>query len=129
MTRWRRDLHAHPELGFDEHRTAQYLAATRNFEGQIAACQLSEQSGACDMGLADRVKQHVHAVGLPYDLNKLSQAIAWNCETLKEHMLHDKKTDFGQINFVLLHDIGGPFVSAEVPAQALDAVLGSLGAR
>ena len=26
MTRWRRDLHAHPELGFEEARTARFVA-------------------------------------------------------------------------------------------------------
>src|SRR6202035_4414167 len=27
MTKWRRDLHAHPEFGFEEHRTAAFVAA------------------------------------------------------------------------------------------------------
>ena len=26
LTAWRRDLHAHPELGFDEHRTSDFVA-------------------------------------------------------------------------------------------------------
>ena len=26
LTAWRRDIHAHPELGFEEHRTADFVA-------------------------------------------------------------------------------------------------------
>ena len=36
MTRWRRDLHAHPELGFEEQRTADFVAAKlREFGLQV----------------------------------------------------------------------------------------------
>ena len=27
LKRWRRDIHAHPELGFEEHRTADFVAS------------------------------------------------------------------------------------------------------
>lgn len=37
MTAWRRDLHAHPEFGFEEHRTAAFVADTlRNFGLDVA---------------------------------------------------------------------------------------------
>jgi metal-dependent amidase/aminoacylase/carboxypeptidase family protein len=34
MTAWRQDLHAHPELGFEEHRTSEFVA------GKLAAARL-----------------------------------------------------------------------------------------
>jgi hippurate hydrolase len=37
MTAWRRDLHAHPEFGFEEHRTAAFVAETlRGFGLEVA---------------------------------------------------------------------------------------------
>ncbi len=37
MTAWRRDLHAHPEFGFEEHRTAAFVAQTlRGFGLEVA---------------------------------------------------------------------------------------------
>ncbi len=97
--------------------------------GVIAACALSERLKVCAPGLAQRVKQHAHQVGLPNDLHALSQAVPWSTKTLHEHMLHDKKTVSGRINFVLLKGLGEPFVSADVPVSDLAAVLSDLGAQ
>lgn len=97
--------------------------------GLIAACELSARIGSCDQALAERVRKHVHDVGLPDDLNKLSQSVPWSRESLREHMLHDKKTVSGRINFVLLRGVGEPFVTTEVPEPELAAVLRSLGAQ
>ena len=43
-------------------------------------------------------------------------------------MLHDKKTVNGQINFVLMREIGEPFVYSEVPQQLVFETLEKLGA-
>ena len=39
MTRWRRDIHAHPELGFEENRTAGIVAdKLRGFGMEVHTC-------------------------------------------------------------------------------------------
>ena len=60
MTEWRRDLHAHPELGFEEHRTSDVVAAklaewgievTRGIAGTGLVGTLRSGSGAGSIGL------------------------------------------------------------------------------
>ena len=96
--------------------------------GLIAACELSEVIGACRPGLGDRVRAHVHKVGLPSSLPALSQAVDWQIPALRGHMLHDKKTVGGRINFVVLKAIGEPFVTPEVTEGQVNRALESVGA-
>jgi len=60
MTEWRRDLHAHPEIGFEEHRTSAIVAAklaewgiavTRGLAGTGVVGTLSNGSSARSIGL------------------------------------------------------------------------------
>ena len=60
MTDWRRDLHAHPELGFEEHRTSAIVAAkleewgievTRNIAGTGLVGTLRSGTSARSIGL------------------------------------------------------------------------------
>ena len=87
--------------------------------GLIAACDLSERIGVCKNGISNRVREHAFSTKMPVNLNTLSNKIIWKKEELYEKMLHDKKTINGEINFVLLHDIGEPFVCNEVPREAV----------
>lgn len=96
--------------------------------GLVAASDLSERVGVCGAGLADRIRAHVRSAGLPVDLTDLSGEVQWCASELREHMLHDKKTVGGRINFVLLRHLGDAFVTTDVPSEALDATLHSLGA-
>ncbi len=44
-------------------------------------------------------------------------------DDLIEAMRRDKKRQGGKLRFVLLHDVGEPFIADDVPASALDKVL------
>ena len=50
MTEWRRDLHAHPELGFKEHRTSDAVAA------KLAAWGIEVHRGIAGTGLVGVLK-------------------------------------------------------------------------
>ena len=96
--------------------------------GLIAACDLSERIGACKEGICKRVRDHSYLAKMPLNLGDLSNETLWKKEDLYERMLYDKKTINGKINFVLLHDIGKPFVSNEVPQESVYETLMELGA-
>ena len=65
---------------------------------------------------------------MPVNLSDLSNETVWEKEALYKRMLHDKKTVNGKINFVLLREIGKPFVCNEVTQQAVYETLIQLGA-
>ena len=96
--------------------------------GLIAACQLSERTGACTQGLAERIRQHTRNAGLPTNLTALSDSTRWDADAIYGSMLHDKKTVSGRINFVLLKQLGEPFVTSDVSPEQVKATLKSLGA-
>lgn len=67
MTRWRRDIHAHPELGFEEHRTADFVA------GQLEAfgCEVTRGVGKTGVVGTLRAGSGERAVGLRADMDAL----------------------------------------------------------
>ena len=67
LTRWRRDLHAHPELGFKEHRTADFVAEKlREFGVQVHA----GIGGTGVVGVL-RVGNETRSIGLRADMDAL----------------------------------------------------------
>ena len=67
MTRWRRDLHAHPELGFEERRTADFVAAKlREFGLQV-------HTGIGGTGVVGVLRNgnETRAIGLRADMDAL----------------------------------------------------------
>ena len=74
------------------------------------------------------MREHANDAEMPVNLSDLSNETLWKKEALYKRMLHDKKTVNGKINFVLLREIGKPFVCNEVTQQAVYETLIQLGA-
>ncbi len=87
----------------------------------MAAARLSELEASATPGLADRVESLVSRVGLATTLPTVMPV-----DALVEAMHRDKKRQRGKLRFVLLHDIGDPFVAGDVSPSAVDKVLASL---
>ena len=67
LTRWRRDLHAHPELGFEEHRTADFVAE----QLQSFGCEVTRGVGKTGVVGTLRAGNSDRAVGLRADMDAL----------------------------------------------------------
>ena len=67
LTAWRRDIHAHPELAFEEHRTADLVAA------RLAAFGCDVHRGLAETGVVAslRVGNGARAIGLRADMDAL----------------------------------------------------------
>lgn len=67
LTRWRRDIHAHPELAFEEHRTAAIVAE------KLASFGIEVDTGIAGTGVVGTLKRGRgnRAIGLRADLDAL----------------------------------------------------------
>uniref|UniRef100_UPI0035936F7E hypothetical protein n=1 Tax=Thiocapsa sp. TaxID=2024551 RepID=UPI0035936F7E len=52
----------------------------------------------------------------------------WSATALVDHMSHDKKTQGGQLRFILARAIGAAFVAERVPIDDVMTVLRQAGA-
>jgi 3-dehydroquinate synthase len=86
--------------------------------GLVAAARLSVLKGHAAAGLAERVEFFVTHVGLepmiPTGLDPLA---------IIDAMYRDKKRRGSQLRFVLLRDVGDPFLAEDVTNDELEAVL------
>lgn len=67
MTAWRRDIHAHPELAFEEHRTAQFVAS------KLEEFGIQVETGIAGTGVVGTLSKGTsnRAIGLRADLDAL----------------------------------------------------------
>lgn len=80
--------------------------------GLVYCLLLSEQYGKLDRAFTTAFLQFAIKNGYPFE------AVAeYSFEQLTTYLLKDKKTEYGILQFVLLEDIGKPFVQAIDLAQ------------
>ena len=89
------------------------------------AFRLSAELGLCDRADGERVVAHLAAVGLPAELALLNRR--FSAASLIAHMQRDKKMRDGRLHFILARGIGQAFTKADVPAEAVTALLRAEG--
>ncbi len=85
--------------------------------GLVAAARLSARLGLCAPDLPAQVEDLLRTLQLPTDFGH------YNPDSLWQAMAADKKWVAGSARFVLLRGIGEPVVKADVPADAVLAIL------
>ena len=96
--------------------------------GLVMAFEMSARLGLCAPGEVERVRRHLAGAKLPTSPSEAGLA-GWNTARLVGHMRQDKKVRDGKLTFVLVRGIGQAFVSREVDADDVLAVIeGSLAA-
>ncbi|MGH7101507.1 MAG: 3-dehydroquinate synthase family protein, partial [Acetobacteraceae bacterium] len=93
--------------------------------GLSLACRLSVRLGVASEADAERVRSHLAAIGLPFELSMLNRR--FSAGRLLHHMLGDKKVRDGVMTFVLVRGIGEAFTSREVSVAAVLDLLASEG--
>jgi 3-dehydroquinate synthase len=92
--------------------------------GMVLAFRLSAKLGLAPAADAERIAAHLRASGLPAAIADIAGPRP-DADTLLAHMTHDKKAKDGKIVFVLARGIGQTFTTADVPLEAVRAVLES----
>jgi 3-dehydroquinate synthase len=87
--------------------------------GMALAFRFSAERGLCAAGDAERVSDHLEAIGLATNLGSIQASGA----ALVAHMRHDKKASGGRLPFILVRGIGEAFVDTEVDLADVAAFL------
>lgn len=91
--------------------------------GMVMAFRLSVRMGFCKEAEADRVEEHLAAVGLPTKINMIFPPLEEKADQILRLMWHDKKVSKGKINFILAHGIGKSFICSDVEMDDVKAVI------
>ncbi|AXI46850.1 3-dehydroquinate synthase [Sulfitobacter sp. SK012] len=90
--------------------------------GCALAFELSARLGLCSQEDPSRVRAHLRDMGMKVDLRDIDGDLP-DAETLLGLMGQDKKVVDGKLRFVLARGIGEAFVTGDVPADKVLAVL------
>ena len=95
-------------------------------EGVAIGCglafELSARLGLCAQEAPSRVRAHLAEMGMARDLSAVPGGLP-DADGLLELMGQDKKVVDGQLRFILARAIGEAFVTADVPREAVRALL------
>lgn len=90
--------------------------------GCALAFELSARLGLCSQEDPSRVRAHLKTMGMKTDLSDIEATLP-DAAHLLDLMGQDKKVVDGQLRFILARSIGDAFVTADVPQEAVLAVL------
>ncbi len=90
--------------------------------GMAMAFRYSQALGLCSGQEAVRAEKAIFALGLETDVRKLSGG-PYEGDALLEHMMHDKKTEQGNLTLILAKGIGQSYIEKQVDADSLRAFL------
>jgi 3-dehydroquinate synthase len=90
--------------------------------GMVKAMALSVRLGLCPAKDLARARTHLAGLGLPVRIAEVSNR-AFPPDQLLAAMARDKKVEGARIRFVLARRIGDAFTSADVPTEAVRAIL------
>jgi 3-dehydroquinate synthase len=90
--------------------------------GIAQAFRFSARLGLCPAGDAERVENHLRAVGLPTRLYDVPGG-AGTVDALLGAMAHDKKVKAGALTFILARGIGQSFIAPGIPVADVRAFL------
>lgn len=90
--------------------------------GCALAFQLSARLGLCSQEDPSRVRAHLKTMGMKTDIKDIPGDLP-DAQALLDLMGQDKKVLDGQLRFILARGIGQAFVTADVPRDAVLAVL------
>lgn len=105
------------ELGFD----GRLLHGEAVAIGMLMACRLSAELGRIDHTLEAELAGHFAALGLPLSLGALDAD--WDEAAISRHFAGDKKTEAGQLNFVVLNALGEAVVARQVDAMLAQSIV------
>jgi len=121
------NVRAHLNLG---HTFAHAIESVSNFEighgyavsmGLVAAANLSSSLGFCGKGIPELIEKIISQIGLPTRIpSGLSSTSIYNA------MKVDKKKKGGKLHFVLLRQVGDPFIASDIPESTVISTLDSL---
>mgnify|MGYP002713233847 CR=1 FL=1 len=82
--------------------------------GMVMAFRLSYRLGLCTEEDADRVENHLAAVGLPTKISMIFPPLDISVDDLMAFMRHDKKVSMGKLTYIVVNGIGKAHIARDI---------------